>query len=271
MKLPTVWLAAALATGIALASRWPAPVVSLALGSIATMLVAGILLWHRVSVAAWTFALASWLLLGALATNVERTHVPANRVTQLMAQGRIDLNNPLRWRGRLREDPISLPWGHRYEIDLEQVGQAGEEVPVSGGLRISLYGQVLGGELQTLRAGDRVEALLKARPPRNFLDPGAFDLRGYLARESIDLVGSLRSAESLQLIDRPRPTFAQRLARMRGTLLSRLDALFPTQPEQRFGAHAVRLLRTDRDGAITAMTDGHALSIRTSVGYSPVD
>jgi hypothetical protein len=30
-------------------------------------------------------------------------------------------------------------------------------------------------------------------PPRNFLDPGAFDLRGYLARQKIDLIGSLRS------------------------------------------------------------------------------
>ena len=59
-----------------------------------------------------------------------------------------------------------------------------------------------------LRAGDRVEALVQARPPRNFLDPGAFDERGYLARQKIDLTGSLRSGELLQLIDRPRPTFA---------------------------------------------------------------
>jgi len=48
----------------------------------------------------------------------------------------MDLSVPLRWRGRLREDPIALPWGHRYEIDLEQVEIAGEIIPVSGGRQL---------------------------------------------------------------------------------------------------------------------------------------
>ena len=187
------------------------------------------------------FALVAWISLGAFAAGIERAGIPANHVTRLIAQGHVDLSDPLRWRGRLREDPIVLPWGHRYEIDLEQVEEAGETLTVSGGLRLSLYGQGPGGELQTLRAGDRVEALVKARPPRNFLDPGAFDLRGYLARQRIDLIGSLRSAELLQLIDRPRPTFVQRLARVRGTLLFRLDALFPGQPDRAALLHAMLL------------------------------
>ena len=37
---------------------------------------------------------------------------------------------------------------------------------------------------------------MRARPPRDFLDPGAFDARGYLAGQGIDLTGSLRSATS---------------------------------------------------------------------------
>ena len=209
MKLPTVWLAAAFAAGIALASRWPVPPAPLAAACLAAIVVAGIFLWRNFRPAAWMFALVAWVSLGAFAAGIERAGIPANHVTRLIAQGHVDLSDPLRWRGRLREDPIVLPWGHRYEIDLEQVEEAGETLTVSGGLRLSLHGQGPGGELQTLRAGDRVEALVKARPPRNFLDPGAFDLRGYLARQRIDLIGSLRSAELLQLIDRPRPTFVQ--------------------------------------------------------------
>ena len=27
----------------------------------------------------------------------------------------------LRWRGRLRSDPLELPWGTRYEIELDEV------------------------------------------------------------------------------------------------------------------------------------------------------
>jgi competence protein ComEC len=232
VKLPTVWLAAAFAAGIAIASRWPASPPILAAVCVAAIFVAGILLWRRFAVAAWIFALAAWGALGALAANVERVAVPANHVDRQLATGRIDASDPLRWRGHLREDPMVLPWGHRYEIDLEQVEQAGEIVPASGGLRLSLYGEGRPAGLAGLRAGDRVEALVKAKPPRNFLDPGAFDRRGYLARQHVDLTGSLRSSELLQLIDRPGPTFAQRLARARGALLERVNALFADQPER---------------------------------------
>ncbi len=231
MKLPVLWLVAAFAAGIGLAHRWPGSLRLSLISAALAILVAGLLLWQRRVAAAWTFALAAWIALGALATGIERSAVPANHVTRLLAAGRLDISDPVRWRGRLREDPMALPWGRRYEIDLEQAEEAGEIVPVSGGLRVNLYGEThAADELQDLRAGDRVEALVKARPPRNFLDPGAFDLRGFLARQKIDLTGSLRSGELLQLIDRPRPTFLQRLARARGSLLARLDALFPGQP-----------------------------------------
>ena len=233
MKLPTVWLVAAFALGIALAIRWPAPLALAAAAAVVAILASAILLWRRCSAAAWLLALAAWGLLGALAASVERLDIPANHVDRLIAQGRLDLDDPLRWRGRLREDPLALPWGRRYEIDLEQVEQAGQPAPITGGLRVSLYGEVpRASALDALRAGDRVEALVKARPPRDFLDPRAFDLRGFLSRQRIDLTASLRSPSLLQLVGRPRPTFAQRLARARGALLSRLDALFPGQPER---------------------------------------
>ncbi len=208
MKLPVLWLVAAFAAGIGLAGRWPGSLRLWLISAAVAILVSGILLWQRRVAAAWTFALTAWIALGAVATGIERSAVPANHVTRLLAAGRLDISDPVRWRGRLREDPMTLPWGRRYEIDLEQAEEAGEIVPVSGGLRVNLYGEThAADELQNLRAGDRVEALVKARPPRNFLDPGAFDLRGFLARQKIDLTGSLRSGELLQLIDRPRPTF----------------------------------------------------------------
>ena len=199
----------------------------------------------------------AWCALGTLAAGIERATVPANHVTQLIAAGKIDTSVPLRWQGRLRSDPMMFPWGQRYEIDLEQVESADGAVPVKGGLCLNLYGrpessqtpaaqteddQADADHLDTaqagaagssvLRAGDRVEALVRARPPRDFLDPGAFDARGYLAGQGIDLTGSLRSAKLLQLIDRPAPSIAQRLARARGNLLARLDIAFHSQPEQ---------------------------------------
>jgi len=233
MKLPAVWIVASFAAGIAIAPRRPGPLNLWLAAAIAAMLLGAVLLWRSKTRAAWVLALVAWVALGGLAIGVESAAIPANHVTRLISAGRLDITEALRWQGRLREDPMALPWGRRYEIDLEQVEIGGATVPVSGGLRLNLYGaEHSEGTPRGLRAGDRVEALVRARPPRNFLDPGAFDERGYLARQKIDLTGSLRSGELLQLIGRPRPIFSQRLARIRGTLLGRLDGLFPGEPQR---------------------------------------
>jgi len=236
MKLPALWIAAAFAAGIAVANRWPGSLKLWIAAALSAVVLSAICVWRRRVAAAWTLAMLAWLATGGVAIGVERAAVPANHVSKLTAAGRLDTNAALRWRGRLRDDPMALPWGRRYEIDLEDAEIAGASVPVTGGLRLNLYGgpdaPSVASAPQGLRAGDRVEALVKARTPRNFLDPGAFDLRGYLAGQKVDLTGSLRSGELLQLIDRPRPTFLQRLARARGNLLNRLDGLFPGQPER---------------------------------------
>ena len=233
MKLPALWIASAFAAGIGIASRWQtSPKIWFAVATVG--IGAGvILIWRRRAAFAWCLALVAWVALGGLAIGVERASVPANHISRLIASDTIDTSVALRWRGRLREDPLKLPWGLRYEIDLENVESAGVEIPTSGGLRVNFYSGPRAPEpLQGLRAGDRVEALVKARPPRNYLDPGAFDVHGFLARQKIDAVGSLRSGELMQVIDRPSPTLQQRLARARGNLLARVDSLFADQPER---------------------------------------
>ncbi len=233
MKLPAVWFAAAFVAGIGLALRHPHTPRSWALAASAAIVAAALLLWRNAPSSAWVLSLAAWLALGGLASSVERAVVPANHVTHLLAAGQIDSYVPLRWRGRLREDPLRLPWGRRFEIDLEQVEVAGAPIPVSGGLRANLYiGPRTADAPDDLRAGDRIEAVAKARAPRDFMDPGAFDIRGFLARQKIDLVGSVRSGELVELVDHPPLTLTYRLARARGTLLARIDSLFPDHPER---------------------------------------
>ena len=186
MKLPALWIAAAFAAGIGISSRWQvSPKIWCAAATVA-IAAAAILIWRKRAAFAWCFALIAWLTLGGFAIGVERASVPSNHVSRLIAGGAIDTSVPLRWRGRLREDPLRLPWGLRYELDLEDVESGGVEVPASGGLRVNFYSGPRATEpLQDLRAGDRVEALVKARPPRNYLDPGAFDVYGFLARQKM--------------------------------------------------------------------------------------
>src|ERR1700722_4768524 len=254
MKLPAVWIFAAFASGIGIAMRWPgSPGLWAAAGAVA-ILCGALLAWRNYSSPSWIFALAAWLAIGGLSCGVEQSVVPKNHITRLLASNRIDLSVPLRWRGRLREDPMALPWGRRYEIDLEQVEIAGEIIPVSGGLRLNFYSGTRAAEPPAdLRAGYRVEALAKAKPPRNYLDPGAIDIRGMLARQQVDLLGNLRSGELLQVIDRPAPTISQRFARARGDLLARLDALFAEQPDR--GAILRAMLLGDRNFVDTGVVE----------------
>jgi hypothetical protein len=214
MKLLALWIATAFAAGIGLTTRWPHQPLRYAAVAALAIVAGSILIWRRLLVASAICALAAWTALGALAFGVEQSAVSANHITRLIAANRIDLTEPLRWRGRLREDPLVMPWGRRYEIDIEQVESGGEILAASGGLRANIYNNPRQPIVvdETLRAGDRVEALVRARPPRNFLDPGAFDIHGYLARQKIDLIGSLKSGELLRLVDRPTPTLLQRLA-----------------------------------------------------------
>lgn len=233
MRLPALWFALAFAAGIAVSAREPFPPWLLPLAAIILIILAAIATGRRHLLTAWTITLAVWIALGALAANLQRAGVPSDHVTHLIAAGKLDTSDALRWRGRLRDDPVHLPWGYRYEIDLQQVEIAGAYAPISGGLRANLYDEPnVTPPPQNLRAGDHVEILMRARPPRNFLDPGAPDIRGALARQNVDLIGSLRSAELIRLIDRPHPTFLQSCARFRSKLLHRLDGLFAGNPQR---------------------------------------
>lgn len=237
MKLPALWLALAFAAGVLaslpLGSHDPTPTRVLIAAAVVAASIAAIAIGRKQLLAAWIATLAAWTALGALAGILQRDAIPPTQVTQLIANGKLDTYDTLRWRGRLRNDPMQLPWGYRYEIDLENVEIAGQSVPVSGGLRANLYFDAhTSSASDLLEAGDRVEVLMRARPSRNFLDPGAPDIRATLARQGIDLIGLLRSGELIQLIDRPPPTIVQRCARIRGALLARLDALFAGNPQR---------------------------------------
>jgi competence protein ComEC len=234
MKVPAAWIAAAFAAGIVLHSaRALGPAIWLTSAAILILSSVLLLRFFKRTWPAWFVALAAWGALGGAAASLEHRLVPANSIARMVAEKRLDTSEPLRWRGRLREDPLRLTWGARYEMDLESVEAAGRAIAVTGGLRLNYYLNPKREEaLPAIRAGDRVEALARVHAPRNFMDPGAFDSRGLLARDGVDLIGSLRSAELLQKIDTPPIGIRYRLARARGVLLARLDSAYESAPEQ---------------------------------------
>jgi competence protein ComEC len=232
VKLPALWLAVALASGIAVSEAAPKRIAFWLVTCIAAI-GAGlcVTLLAKRFVVAGSLALIAWFALGGLAACLEHAYVPQNDAATLIVRGTLETKEPLRWTGRLREDPEATPAGWRYTIDLESVEEQSRTLPVRGGLRVTYYRA--GDESPpAVRAGDTVEALCRARIPRNYLDPGAFDERGFLAHQSIELLGELRSSELLREVWPSKPSLAERFARVRSSLLNRLDALYAGKPAQ---------------------------------------
>jgi competence protein ComEC len=246
MKLPCLWPVLCFAGGILLSGKLagygqPAPIIYVL--TTALLLFSGYILLHKNWILETAIvATAAWLSLGFAAANLERAAVPHNLASTLIESGKLDSSVALRWRGRLRTDPLPLPWGTRYELDLEQVESSAGAIPVTGGLRLTSYREESPAAATPLaRAGDRVEVLAQALPIRNFGDPGSFDNRTYQARQGIYLQGTLRNDQLLTILGPPRLTISDHLARARGNLLASIDDLFASRPGQAALARAMLL------------------------------
>jgi hypothetical protein len=113
MKLPALLIAVFVAAGVLGAS--PIAVhtrhsLDLSLGVALFCIIAGFAFTGlRRPNLAWAASLLAWFFLAAAAAQIERMSVPANQVTNLAGEGRLELDEPLRWRGILRADPLRLP------------------------------------------------------------------------------------------------------------------------------------------------------------------
>ena len=237
MKFPALALAAFLASGIVadrlIATGFPQSARPFMLASAVLVASGFALLMLRRNTLAWAISLLAWCALGVTAARIEGMAVPADHITSLLARNVLNLDEPLRWRGTLRLDPLELPWGLRYQLDLEAVQSAGAWTPVSGGMRSDYYfDEKITHPTSELRAGDRVELLVRARPVRNFGDPGSFDYRAFLARQDIYLTSTIRNATLIEKLPGPPPTLAQHMARWRGSLLRRTDEMFSASDDR---------------------------------------
>lgn len=254
MRAPALWMATAYAIGAGFSSLKTSSVF---LQSNSCLVIASLLLLIALVVVrlrvrgsawvAWVLAMGVFVALGGAGALLEKEGVAANGVADMAARGELPLDEPLRWRGVLRDEPAAVPDGIRYEIELESVGVGRAVVPVRGGLRVNYFPKPdAGGQAPAVHAGNEVEALVHAHVPRNFMDEGAFDFRGSLARQGIDLIGNLRTAELMTRV----PVGAQRLsergglsgwvtsegirlARVRSALLRRVDSLYANAPDER--------------------------------------
>src|SRR5215469_7281318 len=138
MKLPSLFpvtfLAGGILLGTCLQDRF-IPSLLIVVVTAGFLLAAGLIaLGRNQIIVAGILAGCAWASLGFAAFRLERISAPANLASALIESGRLDAGTALRWQGRLRSDPLELPWGIRYEIGLEQVETGTGVTPVAGGL-----------------------------------------------------------------------------------------------------------------------------------------
>ncbi len=108
--------------------------------------------------------------------------------------------------GRVDSAPRLTPDGRlRLIIQVAERGAAPTRMQPSGGkLRLTVY-----GDAPSIRIGDRLAFKSRLRSIRNFLNPGAFDYRRYLAYRQIHATAWCRGTqlERLATEDRPMPLF----------------------------------------------------------------
>jgi competence protein ComEC len=239
MRLPAVAIAAVFACGAVLGqAQWFSQRASshiyLAAGltAVGVLICVGIFLagFGRLFPAAAASAL-SWLILGVVGASIASQPRPADYVLSLVEAGRLDLKTPLRWHGRLRDEPARLPWGYGYEIELNGVEYEGSLLPARGGLRVSFSESPEHKAAPDVHAEDEVVVATEAKRPQVFRDDGAFDRRAYLEQQNIDLVATLRAPKLMELTAASPTTPATLLARARRRLRDEIDTLFAANPQ----------------------------------------
>jgi len=239
MRVPAVAVAAAFAGGIVFGQWQPVaqrvssrPLLGAGFALALLFIFVGIpfLKVYRFLPAA-VISLGTWAVLGVVAARIAQQPRPANHVLSLLEARALDLKTPLRWHGRLRDEPARLPWGVGYEINLSGVESEGRLLPASGGLRLSFAPQTKEEAAPDVHAGDEVSVLTQARRPQNYRDDGAFDRRAYLEQQNIHVVATLRAPELMERVSVAEPTPGIRLARARRRLREQVDILFASNAQ----------------------------------------
>jgi competence protein ComEC len=163
-------------------------------------------LWRRARVLAGCCCLLGLVFAGALCGVARRPGPPP----VLDAEGLVTIA------GCVVEPPVPAAGRERFVLDLERDARA----------RVTVY-LAEGEKLPPLRYGQLVEIDARVRSPRNFLNPGAFDHAGYLARRKIFWSASARGAASVRTLPGEcGSAFQGAVTRLRTAALERIATLY---------------------------------------------
>ena len=110
-------------------------------------------------------------------------------------------DQPVELEGRLTADAFPTDSGAALQMDTIRVSAGACLEPTSGGVSLTVIGSLTGAELDKWRAGRTVRTTATLRRPSKYLDQGVPDLERIMARRGIALVGTVKSAALVEVVE----------------------------------------------------------------------
>ena len=237
---PLFIAALAFASGIVVANYvWRPPLIWLIASVIAA---AGVCALHRrASTFAFALAVLSLFPLGAFYLQVtDAAHVtPPNLEAFATGEGTVDVTAHVMREGIVRDSPFG---GKQESVDVEteQLISGDHHSSAVVGIRLTIYTQRAEEEeardsgteavLPVYTYGERLHFPAKLRAPRNYGNPGALDLVGYLASQGVRLTGSARARDMEVMPGFSGSRFGPWRSNARRSVLNHIQRLWPAEP-----------------------------------------
>jgi competence protein ComEC len=145
--------------------------------------------------------------------------------------GLIGKGEPLEIEGRLLDDAAVTDYGASLLLSVDRIRVGTGWRTTDGGIRLSVGGSLTPSAQADWRAGRRLRLTASLRLPTGYRNPGARDEVAALARRGIALVGSVKSAALIEVLDTGRALSelaAALRARVRDAVRRRLEPRSPT-------------------------------------------
>ena len=144
------------------------------------------------------------VLLGSTELRAAR-HAPLREFFDEASATHLNGLPPFTVEGVLRQDAFPTEYGAVVTLDVERVRTDCGWLLASGGLRVSIVGELSRGRLDEWRAGRRVRSPVLLRLPTSFRDPGVADETFAMTRRRIALAGSVKSGALVEVVRRAHP------------------------------------------------------------------
>ncbi len=251
MKSPLLLLSGCFALGVLLSHAQEGPWFLYILVCLACTLIGLFALERNRRYTAAFSILAGFLFAGASSACLFQYRFPSDHVAYLSGWG-FDLSQPVYVKGTLATDPLLMPYGMQFDLQVRSISGGKIARHATGKIRLRVFNgrhASLPAASLGLHYGDVISAPARLRRPHNYENPGGFNYRRWLQSiQDITWEGTIEQPDLIEKLPTTcSPSFRRWIQVVRQKLLDSIDQLYPPWSlEGRNGAVLKAILLGDR-------------------------